>query len=57
MNCMDTTYDEAELDLVDEMAWEDSDKVTFITLEEAGLEDQCYDTVPAQCAEYFDDEA
>ena len=26
------------LDLVDEMAWEDSDKVAWLTLEEAGLE-------------------
>ena len=35
------------LDLVDEMEWEDSDKVEFITLEEAGLENADYDTVPA----------
>ena len=36
-----------ELDLVDEMQWEDCDKVEFITLEEAGLE-ECgmMDTVP-----------
>jgi hypothetical protein len=36
-----------ELDLVDEMAWEDSDKVEFLTLEEAGLEESSMmDTVP-----------
>ena len=34
------------LDLVDEMQWEDSDKVEFISLEEAGLENEDYDTVP-----------
>lgn len=47
-----------ELDLVDEMEWEDSDKVEFITLEEAGLESADYDTVPA-CInrEYYNDEA
>jgi len=28
-----------ELDLVDEMNWEDSDKVEIISLEEAGLEE------------------
>jgi len=36
-----------DLDLVDEMAWEDSDKVEFITLEEAGFESADYDTVPS----------
>ena len=46
-----------DLDLVDEMNWEDSDKVEFITLEEAGLEGSDYDTVPAcQRREYFDGE-
>ena len=35
------------LDLVDEMEWEDSDKVEFITLEDAGLENADFDTVPA----------
>jgi hypothetical protein len=34
------------LDLVDEMQWEDSDKVEFISLESAGLENADYDTVP-----------
>lgn len=28
-----------ELDLVDEMEWEDSDKIEFVSLEEAGLEE------------------
>lgn len=46
-----------ELDLVDEMNWEDFDKVEFITLEEAGLENADYNTVPA-CInrEYFEGE-
>lgn len=35
-----------ELDLVDEMQWEDSDKIEFVTLEQAGLENEDYDTVP-----------
>lgn len=35
------------LDLVDEMQWEDSDKVEFISLEDAGLENRDDDTVPA----------
>lgn len=35
------------LDLVDEMNWEDSDKVEFLTLEEAGLESYDVDSVPA----------
>ena len=44
-----------DLDLVDEMEWEDSEKVEFLTLEEAGLEDSpCMDTVPyALNTEYF----
>lgn len=42
------------LDLVDEMQWEDC--VKFLTLEEAGLEDKAFDTVPAcQAAYYFDE--
>jgi hypothetical protein len=42
------------LDLVDEMEWEDSDKVEFLTLEEAGLEGRDVDTVPASINhEYF----
>ena len=46
-----------ELDLVDEMAWEDSDKVEFLTLEDAGLEERMLDTVPACITrEYFKDE-
>ena len=45
------------LDLVDEMAWEDNDKVEFITLEEAGLEDKTFDTIPAcRVIDYFDNE-
>ncbi len=35
-----------DLDLVDEMQQEDSEKVEFLTLEEAGLENEDYDTVP-----------
>jgi hypothetical protein len=45
-----------DLDLVEEMEWEDCDKVVFVTLEEAGLEDVCFDTVQAECAQYFDEE-
>jgi hypothetical protein len=42
------------LDLVDEMDWEDSDKVEFLTLEEAGLENADVDSVPyALNYEYF----
>jgi hypothetical protein len=46
-----------ELDLVDEMQWEDTPEL-FITLEEAGLESADYDTVPA-CInhEYFKGES
>lgn len=44
-----------ELDLVDEMQWEDV--VDFLTLEQAGLEEKVYDTVPyALMREYFDGE-
>ncbi|CAB4170000.1 hypothetical protein UFOVP907_42 [uncultured Caudovirales phage] len=32
------------LDLVDEMDWEDSDKVTILTLDEAGLEEPSLET-------------
>lgn len=42
-----------DLDLVDEMAWEDSDKVEFITLEEAGLESADYDTVSSIQREFY----
>lgn len=43
-----------DLDLVDEMEWEDSDKVEFISLEDAGLEERILDTVPAcNNREYF----
>jgi hypothetical protein len=34
-----------QLDLVDEMGWEDSDKIEFISLEEAGLENMDYDNL------------
>lgn len=34
-----------ELDLVDEMTWEDSPKVEWLTLEEAGLENDDKDSV------------
>lgn len=43
-----------ELDLVDEMQWEDV--VDFLTLEEAGLEERVYDTVPGALREYFSEE-
>ena len=44
------------LDLVDEMMFEDIPEL-FITLEEAGLENADFDTVPsAQRHEYFNDE-
>jgi hypothetical protein len=46
-----------ELDLVDEMQWEDTPDI-FITLEEAGLEDNTFDTVPACIQrEYYTDES
>lgn len=49
---------ENDLDLVDEMEWEDSDKVIFVTLEEAGLENADYDTVPSCIGrEYYKDES
>lgn len=44
-----------ELDLVDEMQWEDV--TDFLTLEEAGLEGYDVDTVPAQSnTSYFREE-
>lgn len=36
---------ENQLDLVDEMQWEDSDKIEFISLEAAGLENSDKDTI------------
>ena len=39
------------MDLVDQMQWEDL--TDFLTLEEAGLESQDYDTVPAVNREYY----
>lgn len=44
-----------ELDLVDEMQWEDV--VEFLTLEQAGLENQDYDTVTTAQRAYYEDEA
>ena len=45
------------LDLVDGMEWEDSDKVEFITLEEARLENADFDTVTtAQRIGYYNQE-
>ena len=45
-----------ELDLVDEMQWEDSDKVEWLTLEEAGLEQAERDGVcSAQLAYYMEE--
>lgn len=35
------------LDLVDEMQWEDSDKIEFISLEAAGLENSDFDSLGA----------
>ena len=42
-----------DLDLVDEMDWENSDKVEFITLEEAGLESNDFDTIPSVQREFY----
>ena len=42
-----------DLDLVDEMAWEDCDKVEFVTLEAAGLESEDFDTVGSVQREYY----
>lgn len=45
-----------ELDLVDEMTWEDSPKVEWLTLEEAGLEQTERDGVcGAQLAYYMEE--
>lgn len=44
------------LDLVDEMEWEDSDKVEFISLESAGLENVDYDNMNGALRPYFEDE-
>ncbi len=44
-----------ELDLVDEMAWEDSDKIEWLTLEQAGLENVDYDTIPYAQKGYYDE--
>jgi hypothetical protein len=44
------------LDLVDEMQWEDCDKVEFLTLEEAGLENSDFDTVPSAQRGYYMEE-
>lgn len=35
-----------DLDLVEQMQWEDSEDIEFISLQEAGLENEDYDTVP-----------
>lgn len=45
-----------ELDLVDEMMWEDSDKVEFVSLEDAGLENRDWDTVPHAQSQYYKEE-
>ena len=46
-----------DLDLVDEMQWEDCDKVEFISLEEAGLENMDCDTIPTvQRIGYYNEE-
>ena len=45
-----------QLDLVDEMQWEDSDKIEFISLEMAGLEMRDCDTIPYAQREYFFEE-
>ncbi len=45
-----------ELDLVDEMDWEDSDKIEFVSLESAGLEMQDADTIPFVQRIYFNEE-
>lgn len=46
-----------QLDLVDEMQWEDSDKIEFVSLEDAGLELREWDTIPKIQAEYFGEES
>ena len=47
--------DDIVLDLVDEMQWEDIEEL-FISLEEAGLEDKTFDTVPAAQTSYYNEE-
>ena len=44
------------LDLVDQMEWEDSDKIEWVSLEDAGLESFDVDTVPAIQALYYREE-
>lgn len=43
-----------QLDLVDEMNWEDSDKIEFISLEAAGLENSDCDTLGAVMRDWAD---
>lgn len=45
-----------ELDLVDEMLWEDCDKVEWLSLEDAGLEEVQQVGVCAALYEYWSDE-
>ncbi len=45
-----------EFDLVDEMQWEDSDKIEFVSLEDAGLEMRDSDTVTSVQRIYFKEE-
>jgi hypothetical protein len=45
-----------QLDLVDEMEWEDSDKIEFISLSDAGLENRDFDTVQNAQQDYFNEE-
>ena len=42
-----------QLDLVDEMSWEDSDKVEFVSLEDAGLEEAPLATESSSCGHVF----
>lgn len=45
------------MNTVNEMEWEDSDKIDFISLEAAGLENLDYDTVPTiQRDNYYNQE-
>lgn len=45
-----------ELDLVDQMQWEDSDKIEFVSLESAGLENNDWDTICKIQSIYFNEE-
>lgn len=45
-----------QLDLVDEMQWEDSDKIEFVSLEDAGLELREWDTICKIQSHYFHEE-